>query len=126
MALSRNFLPRQKSLLSACKMVRLWLLTFVMVLSSVEGLSLGAKLSRDHDSIDGVSVGDSAEHHWPVLVTADGGVVHWVADEEHRLQLGQLRQFGDLVPLSDPVVSDVESVQLLAWGQTVELLDDVV
>ena len=97
----------------------------VVRLCSLKGLCLGTDLSVDHRAIDGLDLRNLAVYHGPVLLLG-WGRVDGVADEVNVFEVLQLRALGDLFPILDPVVRDVERVQFLERRDVVESLDLIV
>ena len=92
---------------------------------SVHLLGLLPDGSRDHLGVDLLDLWNSLAHQRGDLIICLLSV-YWVADEQDTFDFWQLRQLGDLIPTLDPVVAHVESVELKAWVETLELLDLVV
>ena len=92
---------------------------------SVKLFSFGAGSSCNHLAVDGFNVRNFTADHRPVLLLGWSGV-DWVADEDDILEVGKLGAFGNLFPVSQLVVGDVESVEFLERGQVIQSFDQIV
>jgi hypothetical protein len=96
---------------------------------SVEGFSSGAGGGGDHLSVDIFDLGHTLDHKGSIVlfvVFLALVAVNGVADKENVLDFGKLGKLAHLVPGADLVVAQIESGQLDARLQTVQLLNGVV
>ena len=128
--LKRNFKRFKLCILLAGRV----LLTFVRILfvsrglttsGSVEGLGFGAQSCADHLTVDGLDVWNLADHHWPILLLRRQSVDS-VANQSDAAQVCKLGALGNLIPILDLVVGDVEGRELLKRRHVVKSLNLVV
>ena len=79
----------------------------------------------DHFSVNGFNLRNSLNDEWSgffkTLIS-----INWISEEQDGLDFWKLRELCNFIPILDSVVTNVESVQLNAWVESLKLFDLVV
>ena len=77
---------------------------------SVELIGCLSNGGADNLAVDGLEVGHSLDDLWRVLLPVDLAAVDRITNQKKRLDFWKLRELGDLVPRSDPIITNEQRV----------------